>query len=805
MTRTKLIDDLLTAGRFLDFMAEGEAVTFQTFDDDARRKAPALANVLHGFLDSHAARLQAFNERGAGVFWTVNFTDGGGRKAENVTAVRAVFLDLDGAPLEPVLAAGVEPHAVVESSPGKWHVYWLVNGCKLEEFKLVQQALAAKFNGDPSVNDLPRVMRLPGFIHRKGEPFLTRIESLEAFQPYQFDDLVQRLGLDLTAPKKTAPRVDPETGEIHDKVAAGGRHAHIVRTVGVLNTKGLSRASIAVAAHAENTAVCDPPLDGSEVDSIVTDLLRRYAGQHAQAPLPRFKAPPADDAGEATPTWPEPLLPGTTRVPEIDVDVLGTGWARDMAAAVAAHTQTPPAMAVLSILSVLAAVLQRRFEVAPYGDDYREPLSIWTVTALGSGNRKTAVHRALTGVLVDWEKVQRDRMRKEIAIVYAQREVIGKRIETLKLQAGKEQDAKVRQRLQDEIAELKESMPGELYAPRLFSGDITAERLQQLLVEQDERAAIVTDEGGVFQIMAGQYSGGMSSIDVFLQGHSGSSMRVDRAGRMAHLDRPALTLALALQPGILQDVGRTKRFRDSGLMARCLYAVPRSTLGTRDVRDRHPIPAKVREDYDYMVFKLLDGMQRPIGAPRVLPFDADAMEAWLDLCQRIEGEIGEGGRYAHMSDWASKLPGAAARIAGLLALADHGTSVVAVPMDAVQRAVRLTEMLIPHAEAAFALMGAADGETDAQMVLAYILRHRMLTVRRQHLQKAMEGRFRTLERLLVAIKLLQDWNVLGPEDRTHGTGRPSIFYAVNPRLFVDSSLKSHKGNLDPSSSYEEQS
>lgn len=201
-----------------------------------------------------------------------------------------------------------------------------------------------------------------------------------------------------------------------------------------------------------------------------------------------------------------------------------------MAAAVAAHTQTPPAMAVLSILSVLAAVLQRRFEVAPYGDDYREPLSIWTVTALGSGNRKTAVHRALTGVLVDWEKVQRDRMRKEIAIVYAQREVIGKRIETLKLQAGKEQDAKVRQRLQDEIAELKESMPGELYAPRLFSGDITAERLQQLLVEQDERAAIVTDEGGVFQIMAGQYSGGMSSIDVFLQGHSGSSMRVDRAG-----------------------------------------------------------------------------------------------------------------------------------------------------------------------------------------------------------------------------------------------------------------------------------
>jgi putative DNA primase/helicase len=471
-----------------------------------------------------------------------------------------------------------------------------------------------------------------------------------------------------------------------------------------------------------------------------------------------------------------------------------------MAAAVAAHTQTPQAMAVLSALSVLAAVLQRRFEVAPYGDDYREPLSLWTVTALGSGNRKTAVHKALTGVLVDWEKREGDRMRREIAQVFAQREVIAKRIETLKQQAGKEQDARERQRLQDEIATLKEEMPAELYAPRLFSGDITSERLQQLLVEQDERAAIVTDEGGIFQIMAGAYSGGLSSIDVFLQGHSGSSMRVDRAGRKAHIDRPALTLALALQPGILQDAGKTKRFRDSGLMARCLYSVPKSTLGTRDVRDRRPIPAKVREGYEYMVFKLLDGMHRPIGAPRVLPFKPDATEVWLDLCQRVELEIGEGGRFAHISDWASKLPGAAARVAGLLALAEHGTGVEAVPADAVQRAVRLAELLIPHAEAAFALMGAADGETDAQMVLAYIQRHRLETVARRDLQKAMEGRFRTLERLLVAIKLLQDWNVLGREQKTQGAGRPSIYYAVNPRVFVDKTIESHKGDSDPSSS-----
>ena len=204
--------NLAEARRFLDVMAEGEPVTFQCFDDDAKRESKALAWIGHGDLNKLAGALTGYNDSGAGIFWMVNFGDGRGRAGGNVTAVRCLFVDLDGAPLAPVLAAGVEPHAVIESSPGRWHVYWEVTGCSLEQFKPAQTALALKFNGDKSVNDLPRVLRVPGFLHRKGEPFQTRIESLAPLQPYAFDDLVQRLGLDLTA--KAPPRVDPETGEI---------------------------------------------------------------------------------------------------------------------------------------------------------------------------------------------------------------------------------------------------------------------------------------------------------------------------------------------------------------------------------------------------------------------------------------------------------------------------------------------------------------------------------------------------------------------------------------------------------------
>ena len=82
-----------------------------------------------------------------------------------------------------------------------------------------------------------------------------------------------------------------------------------------------------------------------------------------------------------------------------------------------------------------------------------------------------------------------------------------------------------------------------------------------LTVQPGERMAVLTDEAGIFLVMSGIYSGGSASIDVFLQAHAGSPVRVDRAEREAYLERPALSFGLALQPGILADVASGRRFR----------------------------------------------------------------------------------------------------------------------------------------------------------------------------------------------------------------------------------------------------
>jgi hypothetical protein len=172
--------------------------------------------------------LKQQNSQGSGVFVTVNE---GGHRATDITRVRAVFADTDGAPLEPIQAA-LKPHIIVESSPSRWHVYWLVEaGFPLDCFKPVQTAIAKKFGTDPSINDLPRIMRLPGFYHRKREPYLSLLTKLNSKLPrYSLDEIITGLGLDLNGSAK------PETAaRLHAGYGPSANVEEVKRALSYLN------------------------------------------------------------------------------------------------------------------------------------------------------------------------------------------------------------------------------------------------------------------------------------------------------------------------------------------------------------------------------------------------------------------------------------------------------------------------------------------------------------------------------------------------------------------------------------------
>ena len=277
--------DLAEAGRFLDFFGEGEPHAFQYFDDT---KQGGSADHFYGHLAELQKVLCLRNEQRRGIYFMVNWGDGVGRSAENVTAVRALFIDLDGAPLEPVVAAPIEPHVIVESSPGKFQAYWLVEGCPLDRFRGLQIALARRFGSDASVQDLSRVMRVPGFFHCKAEPFRVRTVKLEPAMPVPVDTLVAELDLapleaqSRDASERTLPDLDGlEPGSIQP----GNRHKILVGFAIRHAASGYSRAEVLAFVQGINHTYCSSPKPLKEVLDIVDFAMREVAPADDMAAL----------------------------------------------------------------------------------------------------------------------------------------------------------------------------------------------------------------------------------------------------------------------------------------------------------------------------------------------------------------------------------------------------------------------------------------------------------------------------------------------------------------------------------------
>jgi hypothetical protein len=114
--------DVDAARGFPAALAPGEdRFTFQTFDGAATDR-PGLARVMHGALDDKSAELARLSALGAGAFVTVNRTDLRGRCEANVIGARALFVDLDGAPLSVLDRFNLPPHIIVITNPGRFHV-----------------------------------------------------------------------------------------------------------------------------------------------------------------------------------------------------------------------------------------------------------------------------------------------------------------------------------------------------------------------------------------------------------------------------------------------------------------------------------------------------------------------------------------------------------------------------------------------------------------------------------------------------------------------------------------------------------
>jgi len=272
-----LVPELENSEQFLKQFTEDTIITFQTFSDlkdskDSKDKG-SKPRIIHDKFANVASALSKLNKHGDGVFFMVNRGDLRGRAAANVNAIRALFVDLDGAPVQQLYQCKLEPHFIIESSPGRFHGYWLVEDCPLTLFTPLQKALAKRFGGDPSVHDLPRVMRLPGFLHNKGEPFVTRVVANNCAQPYKTQTVIN--ALDLSKYKDQEPPKPVDRGEILSGVTEGNRDNQLFKLICSYHEKGLTKEEMTplVITAARN---CKPPFPEKEALAKIDAVEKRY-------------------------------------------------------------------------------------------------------------------------------------------------------------------------------------------------------------------------------------------------------------------------------------------------------------------------------------------------------------------------------------------------------------------------------------------------------------------------------------------------------------------------------------------------
>lgn len=204
---------------------------FAAKDNDSSRVHP---QPILGRLQDLLPRLEALNRQGAGIFLTVNQVKGRRRKAEDVTAIRALFVDGDTGPIPKVW--GKPTKEILEHKPGflharnpsKWAAFWpLAEGEDPRRFRAAQLALADFYKSDKAVADLPRVMRLPGFLHQK-DPTQVQTYATILCDPdtvYTIDEVLAAHGFDPTKVVPEKPTVATTPVDLDHQITDQEREA----------------------------------------------------------------------------------------------------------------------------------------------------------------------------------------------------------------------------------------------------------------------------------------------------------------------------------------------------------------------------------------------------------------------------------------------------------------------------------------------------------------------------------------------------------------------------------------------------
>ena len=238
------------------FIAEKEPIHFRAFKPknalDTGSNRPQMLSQSREHLVSSAGEieLRKFNHL-RGIYFAPN---AGGNTDEEITRFNAVFVENDNLSIEEQHKALDEcplPTSIRVETKRSVHAYWLLReNCPQDEWRDVQSRLIAYFDGDKSIKNPSRVMRLPFFFHLTYDEQATGSYNLKLVEVVQFNPERRYL---ITQLKESFPEAEKPkntltaTFEIAETISNGSRNKELFSLAGSLRRKGLGENEILAA------------------------------------------------------------------------------------------------------------------------------------------------------------------------------------------------------------------------------------------------------------------------------------------------------------------------------------------------------------------------------------------------------------------------------------------------------------------------------------------------------------------------------------------------------------------------------
>ena len=402
-------------------------------------------------------------------------------------------------------------------------------------------------------------------------------------------------------------------------------------------------------------------------------------------------------------TTDEPPLPlGTSHRhgPAFPLEVL-PDWIADQCREIAYAFQVPEDLPAMLALGTLSTILAGHVKVNLTGSAWTEHVNLYLVSALLPGSGKSPVFKVMTKPALAVEKESRATAKKNLNEYEMARRLNEQRIKNNETIAVKGSTAE--QRIaEDAIKDLLDTLDTQVRpsAGYLVSEDITPEALVEELAANGGRMALLSSEGGVFDMMAGQYvdKGKATNLAVYLQGWSADSVRRKRTkGEAIVIDEALLTVCVTTQPGVVEALGANRELVTKGVPVRFMFSVPPSLVGFRDRR-------RVLEDIDSIINATYQDTMTEIGLAALgtdqitmLRTTTAAGERFLEWDQIREDQQRPGETLAARAEWAAKLRATVLRCCGIFHTADR-TRGDLIDVDVVERAIVLADYWMAHAD-----------------------------------------------------------------------------------------------------------